>query len=190
MIASGQGGQKLLESHRPTRVIADWSEELLWDRGVPGAHLTDSRPGDAEMGRQSAPPALLAFEPTSQIHAASLAKPRLGCQAFSAPPAFRICSTVKEHRRQRLRDLLAGPPFGGSRAVFGQVTGLTKGRISQLLDPKEPFGDVAARRLASGLGLPEDYFDRPAVDAPSPTAVALDTALHQMSPPNGSGSSG
>lgn len=38
-------------------------------------------------------------------------------------------------------------------------TGLTKGRLSQLLDPEEPFGDVAARRLEERLRLEPGYFD-------------------------------
>ena len=37
--------------------------------------------------------------------------------------------------------------------------GISKGRLSQLLDPKEPFGDVAARRLESRLHLDPGYFD-------------------------------
>jgi hypothetical protein len=39
-------------------------------------------------------------------------------------------------------------------------SGLTKGRLSQLLDPNEPFGDVAARNLAERLELPPGYFDQ------------------------------
>lgn len=41
-----------------------------------------------------------------------------------------------------------------------QKSGLTKGRLSQLLDPEEPFGDVAARNLAERLKLPPGYFDQ------------------------------
>lgn len=40
-----------------------------------------------------------------------------------------------------------------------KATGLTKGRLSQLLDPNEPFGDVAARRLEDRLNLEPGYFD-------------------------------
>ena len=40
-----------------------------------------------------------------------------------------------------------------------EKSGLSKGRLSQLLDPEQPFGDVAARRLVHRLDLPEDYFD-------------------------------
>lgn len=48
----------------------------------------------------------------------------------------------------------------GSRERLMDKTGLTKGRISQLFDEKQAFGDVAARRLAERLKLPPDYFER------------------------------
>lgn len=38
-------------------------------------------------------------------------------------------------------------------------SGLTKGRLSQLLDPELPFGDVAARNLEERLRLEPGYFD-------------------------------
>jgi hypothetical protein len=41
--------------------------------------------------------------------------------------------------------------------------GITKGRLSQLLDPNEPFGDTAARNLEHRLSLDAGYFD--AMDA-------------------------
>ena len=39
-------------------------------------------------------------------------------------------------------------------------SGLTKGRLSQLLDPDQPFGDVAARNLCERLSLDPGYFDQ------------------------------
>lgn len=38
-------------------------------------------------------------------------------------------------------------------------SGLTKGRLTQLLDDDEPFGDVAARNLEERLRLEPGYFD-------------------------------
>lgn len=38
-------------------------------------------------------------------------------------------------------------------------SGLTKGRLSQLLKADEPFGDVAARNLERRLQLDPGYFD-------------------------------
>ena len=37
--------------------------------------------------------------------------------------------------------------------------GITKGRLSQLLDPDLPFGDVAARNMEERLRLEPGYFD-------------------------------
>lgn len=46
-----------------------------------------------------------------------------------------------------------------------QKTGLTKGRVSQLFDESQPFGELAARNLAEKLGLAQDYFERPVTAA-------------------------
>jgi len=62
-------------------------------------------------------------------------------------------------RRSKLRHLLE-ITFKGDRGLFLKKSGLSKGRFSQLLDPNEPFGDVAARNLADRLELPNGYFDQ------------------------------
>jgi hypothetical protein len=62
-------------------------------------------------------------------------------------------------RRSKLRHLLE-ITFKGDRGLFLKKSGLSKGRLSQLLDPNEPFGDVAARNLADRLELPNGYFDQ------------------------------
>jgi len=61
-------------------------------------------------------------------------------------------------RRYKLQHLLDGK-FKGDRGAFLTATGLTKGRLSQLLDETQPFGDVAARRLETRLHLEPGYFD-------------------------------
>ena len=61
-------------------------------------------------------------------------------------------------RRQKLRDLLE-QRFKGDRGAFLKATGLSAGRLTQLLDPDEPFGDVAARNLEQRLQLDPGYFD-------------------------------
>ncbi len=76
---------------------------------------------------------------------------------------------MKETRRDRFSAYFK-ERLGGDRARLMQRTGYTKGRISQLLDKREPFGELAAARLASKLGLPTDYFERdhaPGEAAPS-----------------------
>ncbi len=86
--------------------------------------------------------------------------------------------TVKDHRRARFVELLNGP-FKGDRAAFMRAARLTKGRITQLLDPEQPFGDTAARRLIERLHLPQDYFDS---TAPSAAGQAVADAYEKMSP--------
>ncbi len=61
-------------------------------------------------------------------------------------------------RRQKLKALLSHR-FKGDRGAFLKASGLTKGRLSQLLDEASPFGDVAARNLEERLQLDPGYFD-------------------------------
>ncbi len=61
-------------------------------------------------------------------------------------------------RRHKLR-LLLNTRFNGDRGKFLEKSGLSKGRLTQLLDPAEPFGDIAARNLEQRLELDPGYFD-------------------------------
>ncbi len=61
-------------------------------------------------------------------------------------------------RRQKLTLLLIDR-FKGDRGAFLKEAGITKGRLSQLLDPEQPFGDVAARNLEQRLNLDPGFFD-------------------------------
>lgn len=61
-------------------------------------------------------------------------------------------------RRYKLRQLLESR-FKGDRGAFLTESGITKGRLSQLLDENEPFGDVAARKMEERLQLEPGYFD-------------------------------
>lgn len=63
-----------------------------------------------------------------------------------------------QHRKQRLRGLI-DTRYEGSQLDFSKASGLTEGRISQLLDPSLPFGQRAAFNLVERLGLADDYFD-------------------------------
>lgn len=62
-------------------------------------------------------------------------------------------------RKRRLQALVDGKPFLGNQSAFAERAGLTKGRITQLLDPTASFGERSARSLALALRLPDDYFD-------------------------------
>lgn len=76
---------------------------------------------------------------------------------------------MKDERRRRFIAFFTRR-YGEDRARFIADTGLTKGRVSQLFDPAQPFGEVAARRLAESLGLPGDYFERDAAPQTAPVA--------------------
>lgn len=64
-------------------------------------------------------------------------------------------------RKRRLQALIEGKPYLGNQSAFAERAGLTKGRITQLLDPTESFGERSARSLVAALRLPDDYFDGP-----------------------------
>lgn len=80
----------------------------------------------------------------------------------SEPRLFRFAYTMKETRREHLRRLIRDK-FDGDRARFGKLVGIGKSRISQLMgdDPDQPFGELAASRLAEKLGLGAGFFERP-----------------------------
>lgn len=70
---------------------------------------------------------------------------------------------MKHVRRYWLERLIADH-CGGDRKRLMEATGLSKGRVSQLL--KDGFSDVTVRNLLGalaedGINLPADYFDRP-----------------------------
>ena len=68
-------------------------------------------------------------------------------------------------RRLRLRQLLEGK-YSNDRTRLLQDAGVSKGRLSQLLQAGGVFGERAARSLESKLKLPTLYFDTP-LDDPS-----------------------
>lgn len=64
------------------------------------------------------------------------------------------------HRKARLRTLIDSPRFHGSQQAFADAIGLSKGRVSQLLDAEQAFGERAARSYAEKLGLPVNWFEQ------------------------------
>jgi transcriptional regulator with XRE-family HTH domain len=80
-------------------------------------------------------------------------------QDTAKPNVFSICFMRDSQRRAR-RATLLGKRFRGKQQALAERSGLTKGRIAQLLDANEPFGERAGRSLALRLGLSEDFFER------------------------------
>ena len=83
---------------------------------------------------------------------------------------------MKQKRRQKLHDLLNGPRFNGDRQAFLSASGLSKGRLTQLLNPNVSFGDAAAKNLCERLGLPDGWFD-------SLLPIAASKPPHSIGPP-------
>jgi hypothetical protein len=79
-------------------------------------------------------------------------------------------------RRHRLSQLLQGA-FRGDRAALLRRSGLSKGRLSQLLDPAQPFGERAARQLEKRLRLEPGH-----LDSMSPDTVQWAVRFEALSP--------
>ena len=79
-----------------------------------------------------------------------------------------------------------GPPMNGDREALIRKSGLTKGRISQLFDPEQPFGERAARTLASSLGLPPEFFST-STDSPFNAAEFTTVRRADVAFSNGAG---
>lgn len=63
------------------------------------------------------------------------------------------------HRKARLQALIDGKPWEGNQAQFAVAAGVTKARITQLLDPTDSFGERAAKNIADKLNLPDRFFE-------------------------------
>jgi hypothetical protein len=78
-----------------------------------------------------------------------------------------------DERRRRLHHYLSRT-LHGRRQVLIERSGMSPGRISQLLSSDElPFGERAAAKLAQRLGLPDDYFETDHVEPPTLSEEAL-----------------
>jgi phage repressor protein C with HTH and peptisase S24 domain len=62
------------------------------------------------------------------------------------------------YRKRRLKNLIE-TRFKGSQKDLAAAANLSEGRITQMLDPEDSFGERAARTLAGKLGLDERYFE-------------------------------
>lgn len=71
-------------------------------------------------------------------------------------------------RKARLRKLIDAVPFLGNQQAFATRVRLSKGRITQFLDPDESWGERSARGIARKLSLPDDYFDGNAEPSSTP----------------------
>lgn len=180
-------GNQVIERHGPgcevlNRSVVRWGDA---DRIVVPDHLADHRARDAKVSRKRGRPSLPFVQPFLELfHGGSLTYLKASGLAFPEPVQLNI-DDVRDYRRAQFKELLK-TRFGGSRAKLAEEAGISNARITQLLDPKEAFGDTAVRRLVEKLGLPKDYFELTGVDIPLPlpSAEALKIAIawDQMSP--------
>ena len=63
------------------------------------------------------------------------------------------------HRKRRLRELI-NTRFGGVQLKFAQSVRLSEGRITQLLDPEDSFGERSAKKIQDELRLGDRYFEQ------------------------------
>jgi hypothetical protein len=112
---------------------------------------------------------------------ASLGQPKRIRQVVTKPVLFTLCNTMDNTRRDNLRRLIRDA-FGDDRARFCKLAKLSKGRISQLLDPDEVFGELAAKNLVKRLGLDRGYFERELPGDPTENSSTADT-LGKTQPP-------
>ena len=114
---------------------------------------------DVEMRGKTRRAPLLGFKPFDEIHAPSLVRAKPFGQDISKPNLFSIALQMANIRRERLLAWFNKAPCKGDRGKLIAASGLTKGRIAQLFDDEQPFGERAAEALAARLGLESSFFE-------------------------------
>jgi hypothetical protein len=170
-----------LESHLAAGEVPDGLH--VRQRDPVGLPLGNGSLGDAEVRSERGNATLLCFKPCVQVHGASLGLPKRLSQGISKPSLFSIGLPMDADRRRRFIATFKAKPWNEDRAKFMRETGYSKGRVSQFLDPKQPFGERAAREVALKMGLDADAFesDEAAIRALSPAALELAALFDTMS---------
>lgn len=138
----------------------------LRDRHAVASPLRDSRVSNPEVRSDGCSSPLLLVQPFDEFHAPSLEHFKRRGQATSKPPGFSIDSPMENPRRRRFIEWYTlNYPAGaeGRKRFMADTTksgekAISKGRVSQLFDDEQQFGEDAAKKLAVRLGKPEDFF--------------------------------
>lgn len=165
-----RSGDQLIEGDRAASEIADGFH--LVHRHPVGLPLRHSSRSNTEVGGESRQAALLGFKPGDQVHAGSLVQPKPPSQGSSKPDLFSIRLSMDADRRRRFIAYFDAK-FKGDRAKLIKKTGLTKGRIAQLFDEEQTFGERAARALEKKLGLEAGYLERDTTAPDAQPAIPL-----------------
>lgn len=168
-------GNHCVESHFPLREVPNRFH--VGNRHTVRLPLRHGAVRNLEMGSEGGTAALLAFEPVGDVHAYSLGESKPFRQGNPKCDLFSIGLPMENARRRRFAAYFSGKPFNGDRAKLIAKTGLTSGRITQLLDEDEVFGERAAAALAVRLGLAPDYFERDHGESESLTLAPEEVAM-------------
>lgn len=123
------------------------------------AHPAD---GDAQMRGKVLVATPLSIQPCFEFHSVSLdcSKPkRQDIPKLNRGSLAISMDKITQYRKEKLAALIKAKPYDGNQVAFAKRVGLSKGRISQLLDPSESFGERSARAMATKLRLGERYFE-------------------------------
>ena len=63
------------------------------------------------------------------------------------------------HRKRRLAELIQRR-FDGAQVAFARAVGLSEGRVAQLVNADESFGERSAKGIVERLGLEERFFEK------------------------------
>jgi SOS-response transcriptional repressor LexA len=99
---------------------------------------------------------------SDNVMTVSLGQAKPVVKGFINPTVYSVLN-MDATRKSRLQKLITGR-YAGVQDNLAKAAGLSKGRISQLLDPDQRFGESAARTLEAKLLLPERWFDAPEVE--------------------------
>lgn len=153
-------------------------------------HLTDAPDGQPQMSGQSGVSPPLNAKPCFEFHTSSLDYSKPKRQDF--PKHFlgslgEPMDRLTEYRKSRLAALINTRPYDGNQMAFAKKAGLSKGRISQLLDPEASFGERSARSISTKLRLGERYFEEGFdADNETPPFVEVKRVDVRLSAGNGS----
>lgn len=127
--------------------------------------LRNSGFGQLKVSREVGCAPFLSFEPCIEVHAQSLVQTKPFGQGEAKPQVFSINLLMDDARRAKFLAYFDATFQGrGGRQKLIEESGkhgydaFTKGRVAQLFNPKQPFGERTAKSTALRLGLAEDAF--------------------------------
>ena len=155
------------------RQSADFTHENRGNTAL--APLRNGRGRPVKVSRKPCNAPTLSIEPITEGHGMSLAEPKPDGQEEPKPVGL-ASRMATETRRANFR-LVMKRRYENSQQKIAAVLGITKGRVSQLLDENEAFGEKVARSIEEKLGLPDGSLEAPIPgDDELPSGLSADLA--------------